>query len=185
MGTDRLKGAAASVDDPSTEAAAPFLYPKNRKQTLRRYLLRQFCKITGRHGYQRIISVVNHKSRCAAGGFPDVFSLDIVDLHFIIGASLGIPCCQGSGLFKYPIGKLFPFCFYNYMRARNPLCMEPPVSAVCQFKGKLFILIVVFAYIDMEAVAGQIMERTAGYFGRFSPARRFFTYPYSINSSLI
>ena len=102
MGTDRLKGAAASVDDPSTEAAAPFLYPKNRKQTLRRYLLRQFCKITGRHGYQRIISVVNHKSRCAAGGFPDVFSLDIVDLHFIIGASLGIPCCQGSGLFKYP-----------------------------------------------------------------------------------
>ena len=40
--------------------------------------------------------------------------------------------------------------------------MKPPVISRGKLKGELIVLVIVFSYIDMEAVAADIVERTAG-----------------------
>ena len=49
------------------------------------------------------------------------------------------------------------------MGAGDLFGMEPPVAAICGFEGEFIVLNIIFAYIDIKSVAGEIVERFGGY----------------------
>ena len=88
-----------------------------------------------------------------------MFFLNIINFHFFLSASLGVVGSQTAGFFKGSVGKFFcAFGFDDYMRAWSVLGVEPPVITSCKFKGQFIVLIIVFAYIHMEAVTADIVE---------------------------
>ena len=50
------------------------------------------------------------------------------------------------------------------MGAGNSLRMKPPVISGCKFKSKLFVLVIIFADVNIVAVGGAVVEGLAFYF---------------------
>ena len=105
-----------------------------------------------RLGHQRVIRVVNDESRRSTGHFPDMLSLNVVDLHLLVLPALGVVSGQGAGLLKYVVGQLFSLRLYNDVGAGNALCVEPPVAAIRQLEGEFVVLVVVLADVDVKSV---------------------------------
>ena len=93
--------------------------------------------------HQRVVRIIDHEARLGTGRLFDLFFLDIVDLHLFLLPALRIVGSKPAGLFKSPVRQFLPFGLYHYMGAGNTFGMEPPVIAACNFKSKLFILIVI------------------------------------------
>ena len=87
--------------------------------------------------------------------------LHIINLYFFTSALAGIVCRKPSGFFKCGIRKLGSAGFYNYMGTGSFFRVESPVISGSKMEGKLFILQIIFSYINMKAVAGNIMKRFA------------------------
>ena len=96
--------------------------------------------------------MVNDKSRCSTGHFPDMLSLNVVNLHLLVLPALGVVSGQGAGLLKYVVGQLFSLRLYNDVGAGNALCVEPPVAAIRQLEGEFVVLVVVLANVDVKSV---------------------------------
>ena len=108
--------------------------------------------------------MVDHESRSSSCNPFDVFSLNIVDLHLVIIPALGIVSCQGSRLLKKPIRKaLLVLRFNDHMGAGDSLSVEPPVISRGYLKGEFIVLVIIFSYIDVITIRGQIVEGAAGY----------------------
>ena len=103
--------------------------------------------------------MVDYKAgRCAVYLFH-IAALEVIDFHLVLIPPLGIVGGESGSLFKAAVRKFLPVRFDDHMGARHALRVEPPVGARGHFKGELFILIVVFADIDIKAVARAEMER--------------------------
>ena len=96
-----------------------------------------------------------------------MFLLNIVDFHFGSRASAGVVGSQSSCFFKRSVRQFFVVAFDNNMGARHFLCVEPPVIAGGELKGQLFVLVVIFSYINMIAVTGNIVKRLGFFQGFF------------------
>ena len=84
--------------------------------------------------------------------------LYIVDLDLFAPAHTGIVGRQPPGLLKRPVREFFSVCLYDDMGPRRLLCVEPPVVSGGKVKGQLIVLEIVFSYIYMISVAGNIVE---------------------------
>ena len=105
--------------------------------------------------------MVDDKARCTAGCLLDMFALNVIDLDLLVGASLRVPGCESTGLFKDAVRKFFSLRANDNVRTRDSLCMEPPVIAVCDLEGDFLVLIVVLADVDVKAVGRAVVIRTA------------------------
>lgn len=112
----------------------------------------------------RIIGMIDNESWFSAVHFFNVLFFCIVDFYFFGISPFGIIGGETSRLFEGSIGKFFSVCFYNNMRSRYSFCMKPPVISYGKLKGQFFVLIVIFSYIDMKSVTGEIVKRFAGDF---------------------
>lgn len=90
-----------------------------------------------------------------------ILSLDIIDFHFLVPPSLGVIGSQRSGFLKNAVRQLLSLGLYDHMGAGDSLRVKPPVAAVGKLEVEFFILVVVFSDIDMESVAGKVVERAA------------------------
>ena len=106
--------------------------------------------------------MVHNKSRRGSRNFLQVLSLNIIDFHFLISTSLGVVGGQRPGFLEDAVREFLSLSLYNDMGSRDSLCVEPPVAAVGELEVQFLVLIVVLSDIDMESVAGEIVERTAG-----------------------
>ena len=106
--------------------------------------------------------MVDDESRSASGSFFHMLSLNIVDLDLIIVPAFGVPGSQGSGFLKGTVRQLFALGPDYYMGTRNSFGMEPPVIAIGNFEGHFLVLVVVLSNINIEAVCGAVVLRTAG-----------------------
>ena len=91
-----------------------------------------------------------------------MLSLNIVDLDLIIVPAFGVPGSQGSGFLEGTVRKLFALGPDYYMGTRNSFGMEPPVIAVGNLEGHFLVLVVVLSNVNIEAVCGAVVIRTAG-----------------------
>ena len=114
-----------------------------------------------RGSHERVICIVDDEARLAAVWLFHVFTLQVVDFHFVIITSFGVISGKASSLFKCTVRQFFPVRLDNDMRAGNALSMKPPVAACGKLERQLIILKIVFSNINMEAIRGEIMERLA------------------------
>ena len=87
-----------------------------------------------------------------------MFLFDIINLDLIITAILGVVGRKLSGFFKYSVRHLAVLRFDDDVGTRRALGMEPPVSTIGKMESQFFVLKIIFSYINMIAVAGQIVE---------------------------
>ena len=121
----------------------------------------QFQPCNIRLNGERVVCIVNHKSRFCLIRFFYIFLLQIINFYFFITTSFGIKSSQTSGFFKRAIRHFTCFCFHKHMRTRHAFCMEPPVIDFCKFEGKLIILEIVFTDIDVKSIGRTVMIRFA------------------------
>ena len=76
---------------------------------------------------------------------------------------------QPRRILESTVRQLLSAGFYHYVGTGIPLRMEPPVISDSKFKGELIILKVILAYINVVAVAAEIVERPACNFTFFEP----------------
>lgn len=114
-----------------------------------------------RYSNQGVVRVIHNETGSSAGNFFQILSLDIIDFHLLVSPSLGVIGSQRSGFLKDAVRQLLSLGLYDYVGARNPLRVEPPVAAVGKLEVEFFVLVVVFSDIDMESVAGKVVERAA------------------------
>ncbi|SCI75876.1 Uncharacterised protein [uncultured Clostridium sp.] len=114
--------------------------------------------------------MVNNESKLCTGHLFDLFFLYIIDFDFFLIASGGVVGGKTCGFFKGCVRKLFSAGFYDDMRTRSALCMEPPVVADSKLKGQFLILQVVLTDIHGKTIAADIVERTACDFYLFGTA---------------
>ena len=114
--------------------------------------------------------MVDDKARFCAGNFFDVLFFNIVDLDLFLTAPGGIVGGKARGVFKGSVGKLPALRADDDVGAGTSLGVEPPVVPDGEFKGQLFVLQVVFAYINGKSVAADIMEGAAGDLNLFGAA---------------
>ena len=59
------------------------------------------------------------------------------------------------------VGQFFSLGFYDDVGAGNSLGVKPPVTAVCDLKGQIFVLQIVFSDKNIKAVIAAIVEGLA------------------------
>ena len=97
--------------------------------------------------------MINHKAGRCAVHFFHVAALQVVDFYLVLIPPLGIVGGEGGCLFKAAIREFLSVRFDNDMGARHTLRVKPPVGTRGDFKRELFVLVVVLADEDIEAVA--------------------------------
>ena len=113
----------------------------------------------GGNGYHRKVGMIDHESRRCAGYLFDAFLLDIVDFHLFAVAPLGIVGGQRARLLKGPIRDFgFAVVFQDYMGTGDSLGVKPPVVSAGEPEGQILVLVIIFAYIDVITVRGNVME---------------------------
>ena len=105
--------------------------------------------------------MIHNETGSSAGNFFQILSLDIIDFHLLVSPSLGVIGSQRSGFLKNAVRQLLSLGLYDHMGAGDSLRVKPPVAAVGKLEVEFFILVVVFSDIDMESVAGKVVERAA------------------------
>ena len=123
-----------------------------------------------RRNHHRVVRVVNNESRLCTGYLFNLFFFYIIDFDFFLIASGGVVGGKTCGFFEGCVRKLFSAGFYDDMRTRSALCMEPPVVADSKLKGQFLILQVVLTDIHGKTIAADIVERTACDFYLFGTA---------------
>ena len=105
--------------------------------------------------------MVDDESRLSTVWLLYMFALNIIDFHLVASTVLRIVGGESAGFLKDPVGKFFALRLYNDVGTGSPFGVEPPVASVSKVEGQFFVLEVVFPYIDMIAVTGQIVEGAA------------------------
>ena len=123
-----------------------------------------------RRNHHRVVRVVNNESRLCTGHLFNLFFFYIIDFDFFLIASGGVVGGKTCRFFKGCVRKLFSAGFYDDMRTRSALCMEPPVVADSKLKGQFLILQVVLTDVHGKTIAADIVERTACDFYLFGTA---------------
>ena len=96
--------------------------------------------------------MVDNKAWFPAGGFFDLFFLDVVDFDFFRVTAFGVVSGQSAGFFEGAVRELLSFTLDDDVGARDAFGMEPPVVACGEFEGQFFVLEVILAHIHMEAI---------------------------------
>ena len=110
---------------------------------------------------ERVVRVVYHKSRLSAVWLFHMFLFHIVDLYFFTSPLTGIIGGEPAGFLKSRIRELCSAGFYDHMGAGGFFGVKPPVVSRGEAESQIFVLQVVFSYIDMKSVAGDVVEGLA------------------------
>ena len=87
-----------------------------------------------------------------------MFLFNIINFNLIIATVLGVVGGKFTGFFKYPVRHLAVLRFDDDVGTRCSFGVEPPVSTIGKMESQFFILEIVLSYINVIAVAGQIVE---------------------------
>lgn len=105
--------------------------------------------------------MIDDESRSGAVHFFHMFLFDIINLDLIIAAILGVVGRKLPSFFKYSVRHLTVLRFDDDVGTRCSFGVEPPVASIGKMESQFFILEIVLSYINVIAVAGQIVERLA------------------------
>ena len=118
-----------------------------------------FRDIRPRMRHHRPVGMVDDESRRASRSLFDVAALDVVHLDLVAVPALRVPGRQGSRFLKGAVRELLLAALDDHVGTGDPLRVEPPVAAGGDPEGDLFILVIVFPDVDVEAVAGDKVKR--------------------------
>ncbi len=118
--------------------------------------------------------MVDDEAGRAAVYLFDEFALHIVDFDLFLFAPDGVVGGKRRRLFKGGVGEFASARFYYHMGAGHFFGVKPPVVSGGELEGKLLVLYIIFADVNVEAVRGNIVKRLAfGAFGTFFVRGRF------------
>ena len=99
--------------------------------------------------------MVDYKAGSCVWDFAEVFSEGVIDLDLLVGLVRGIVGSEAGGFEEEAVGQLregLAAGFYDDVGAGNIFGMEPEITAVCDFEGYFFILVVVFSDENFIAI---------------------------------
>lgn len=99
-------------------------------------------------------------------------ALQAIDSHFALTPPFGIVGSESDSLSKAAVREFLPVRFDDHVGVRHAFHVEPPVGAGNYFENEPFTLEIVFADIDIEAVAGAEVKRVRLDFLRMFLSRR-------------